>query len=59
MSKDEHGNCGFCPFGQYQPDEITDKPGEVIKCKDCMEGTYAEKVDEIKEFKMMPTWLKE
>ena len=57
MSKDEHRNCSYCPLGYYQPDEITDKPNEVIGCKECPEGTYAEIIAEMKEFNSLPDWL--
>ena len=58
MSKDEHGNCNYCKMGMYQPNDINDEPGVVATCMACEKGTFAERIDDIKEFNSMPKWLK-
>ena len=30
MSRDEHGNCTHCTLGKFQPDDLDDKPEEVL-----------------------------
>ena len=32
MSRDEHGNCEYCPAGTFQPNDLEDGGTGVVEC---------------------------
>jgi len=57
MSRDSHGNCNFCPIGQFQPIDLDDGGFDTVSCKTCPKGTFAETILDLKEFEKTPEWL--
>lgn len=57
MHRDSHGNCGYCPFGEFQPNDLRDNEKTEVKCEACPKGTFAETIYDMKEFEKIPEWL--